>query len=82
MSEIITFGRSPIAFDCPVPTNGAGETMRDGEPIPIDERTSKCGASAPYLIGAQLVCETHLRQACGLMELDADSVVRELEAAP
>lgn len=74
----VQFAHSPIAFDCPVPVTADGDTFRDGEPIPIDERTTKCGASAPYLIGAQIVCEKHLRQACDLMGLDPDDILRDL----
>ena len=76
----VNFARSPIVFDCPVPVNASGETMRGDEPIPLSERGEKCGARAPYLIGAQLTCEVHLRQACDLMGLDADDVISELEA--
>jgi hypothetical protein len=73
------FVRTPILFDCPVPVNGDGDSMRDGEPIPLEERTPKCGAKAPYLIGSQIVCEAHLRQACDLMGIEADEVIDDLE---
>ncbi len=78
--EQVSFCRIPIAFSCPVPVTDDGETMRDGEPIPLDERGAKCGGDAPYLIGSQIVCEEHLRQACLLMELDPDDVLIELFA--
>jgi len=74
----VHFGHSPISFECPVPVDSLGQIERGGEIIPLAERTAKCGAPANFSIGSQLVCEAHLRHACGLMGLDAEDIIREL----
>ena len=79
--EAVYFARLPIVFFCPVPVDGDGETMRNGEMIPLDERNGPCGADAVWTIGAQILCEKHLRLTCELMELDADEIIRELSGA-
>lgn len=70
---------SPIVFDCPVPVTPDGETMRDGEPIELEERTEKCGQSAPFIVGAQVTCREHLRMFCEIGDIDFDDVIRDLE---
>jgi hypothetical protein len=83
--------RMPITTPCPVRIlpGSNGVTMRDGEPVPIEERTELCAVDAGWMLGSQRVCDVHLREACGLVGIDFDGVVDEVctpygehEAAP
>lgn len=74
----IQFLRLPLSLPCPVPVlPGTSTTMRDGDPIPLDERTEACHVDAFWLIGAQVTCDVHLREACGLMGIDYDELDAE-----
>jgi len=75
----VSFLRIPISLPCPVPVlPGTPTTMdEEGEPIPVAERTEKCAVDAWWMIGAQVTCDVHLREACGLLDLDFDGIVEE-----
>jgi hypothetical protein len=74
----VSFTRLGISLPCPVPViPGTPDTMRDGEPIPLDERTEKCAVDAFWMIGGQVTCDVHLREACGLLGIDYDDLLAE-----
>lgn len=78
----VNFARLPISLPCPVPVvPGTPDTMRDGEPIPLEERTEKCAVDAFWMIGGQVTCDIHLREACGLLGIDYDELVEEAGGA-
>ena len=62
----VTINRLPLTLPCPVPVvpGTTGSTLGlDGEPIPLEERTELCAVDAGWMIGAQIVCDVHLREA-------------------
>lgn len=70
--------RLPLTSPCPVPVTPQGATLTDdGDPIPLDERTELCAVDAGWMMGAQRVCDVHLRIACAFVGIDFDGVVRE-----
>lgn len=75
----------PMTLPCPVPVTPEGETMRDGDSIPLDERTHLCAIDAHWMIGSQISCDIHTALACSLMDIDFDELVldagRTLEEA-
>lgn len=74
----VQFTRVPISLPCPVPVvPGTPDTMRDGEPIPLEERTERCHVDAFWMIGGQLTCDVHLRVACELLGIDYDDLLGE-----
>lgn len=75
----VQFQRVPISLPCPVPVlPGTPDTVdADGEPIPIERRTEACAVDAFWLIGAQLCCDVHARQACELLGIDYDELLAE-----
>ena len=52
--------------------------MRDGEAIPMEERTEHCCVNAWWVIGRQILCDVHLKEACALLDIDWDGVVEEV----
>jgi hypothetical protein len=74
----VHFARIPISVPCPVPVlPGTPDTMRDGDAIPMEERTERCHVDAFWFIGGQPTCDVHLRVACGLLEVDYDDLCAE-----
>jgi hypothetical protein len=74
----VQISRLPISLPCPVAVlPGTPQTMRDGEPIPMEERTEACAVDAFWAIGGQILCDVHLREACELLEIDFDGLVDE-----
>jgi hypothetical protein len=74
----VHIARLPISLPCPVPVlPGTPDTMRDGEPIPLEERTEACAVDAFWMIGAQVCCDIHFRIALDLLKLDYDDVQEE-----
>lgn len=74
----VQFTRLSISLPCPVPVlPGTPETMREGEPVSLDERTEACAVDAFWMIGGQLTCDVHLRQACELLDIDYASLEEE-----
>ena len=56
---------------CDVPVlPGTPTVMRDGEAIPIEERTEICAQDAQWLMGNQAVCDHHLFEAVGVLHGD------------
>ena len=77
MSEV-SIARVGLSLPCPVPVvPGTPDTMRDGEPIPMEERTEQCCVDAYWMLGAQLICNTHLEEACDLLGIDFAGIVEE-----
>ncbi len=78
-ASAVHFARVGLSLPCPVPVvPGTPRTMDDdGEPIPLEQRTEACAVDAWWFIGGQPVCDIHLREACDLLGLDADSVLDE-----
>jgi hypothetical protein len=74
----VSFMRLPISLPCPVPVvPGTPDTIRDGEPIPLQERTERCAVDAFWMIGGQVMCDVHLRVACALLGVDYDELLAE-----
>lgn len=74
----LTFARLPVSLPCPVPVlPGTPVTMRDGEPVPIGERTECCAVDAWWMIGLQVACDVHLREACEMLDVDFEGLVEE-----
>jgi len=74
----VTFTPLPIQVACPVPVTPEGATMdAAGEPISIEERTERCAVWAHWMIGRQVSCDVHTAQACELLGIDFDDLVRE-----
>ena len=69
--------RLPLTGPCPVPVTPAGETMRDDEPIPLEERPELCAVDAGWMVGAQRLCSHHLAEFCELSGIDLDGVIEE-----
>lgn len=71
--------RLPISLPCPVPVVAGTPNTRDddGEPIPLDERTERCAVDAFWMMGLQVTCDVHLRDACEVGGIDFDGVVAE-----
>jgi hypothetical protein len=70
--------RVGLSLPCPIPVlPGTPDTMRDGEPIPIEERTEACAVDAWWFLGLQLLCDVHLREACELLGMDFAGVVEQ-----
>lgn len=78
----VTFLPLPIQVACPVPVTPDGETMRDGDAIPMEERTQRCAVWAHWMIGGQISCDCHTLMACELAGIDFDGLVREAGRAP
>jgi hypothetical protein len=81
MSTLAHFQRLPITLPCPVPIEaGTGRAIGDdGQPIPLKERTELCAVDAGWMIGAQVMCDYHLRQIFdnGWMEGTYEELVAE-----
>jgi hypothetical protein len=78
----VHFSRLPISLPCPVAVlPGTPQTMRDGDVIPMEERTEACAVDAFWAIGGQIVCDVHLREACELMGIDFEDLVDEAGGA-
>lgn len=76
--QMVHFSRLPISLPCPVAVlPGTPTTMRDGDVIPMEERTEACAVDAFWAIGGQITCDVHLREACELMGVDYDDLVEE-----
>lgn len=78
----VSFTSLPIvgAMACTVPVlPGTPITMRDGEPISLDERTERCATWARWMIGMQPLCDHHLQETCVLLEIDVGGVLAEAE---
>lgn len=74
----VHFHRVGMSLPCPVPVlPGTPQTQRDGEPIPIEERTEACAVDAYWFIGLQLTCDVHCREACELLGIDYEDLVAE-----
>ena len=72
------FARLPFSLPCPAPVlPGTPDTMRNGKPIPLEERTEKCAVDAFWMIDAQVTCDVHLRVFCELMDLDYDELLAD-----
>jgi hypothetical protein len=56
--------------------------MRDGEPIPMEDRTEKCCVDAFWMIGAQVTCDVHLRVACNVLGIDYEGLLDEAAESP
>lgn len=70
--------RVPVSLPCPVPVlPGTPDTMRDGEPIPLEERTERCAVDAFWMVGAQVLCDVHLAVFCEVAGIDFDDLVEE-----
>lgn len=50
---------------------GTPDVMRDGEPIPLEERTERCCVDAFWMIGRQVVCDIHLKAALPLLGIES-----------
>ena len=63
---------------CTVPVvPGTPETMRDGEPIPLDDRPEMCATNARWVIGMQPLCDHHLRNFCEVAGIDFADLLDE-----
>lgn len=83
MIDMVHIARLPISLPCPVPVfPGTPDTMRDGEAIPMEERTEKCCVDAFWMLGAQITCDVHLRVACELMDIDYEGLLDEAAEMP
>lgn len=71
--------RLPLTSPCPVPVlPGSGRVLDDlGDVIPLGERTELCAVDAGWMLGAQRLCDVHLRESCDLMGIDFDGVITE-----
>jgi hypothetical protein len=68
----------PISLPCPVPVlPGTGETMRDDEAIPLEERTECCAVDAFWFMGQMPVCDLHLLTALELLRIDPEAVEKD-----
>jgi len=79
MTTAIQILRVPLTTPCPVPVTPEGETLRDGEAIPMEERTELCAVDAQWLIGAQRCCDIHMAGVFELGVIDGtfEGLVRE-----
>lgn len=58
----VEFTRLPITTPCPLPVAPGGATFAaDGEPLSMEDRPELCAVDACWMIGAQRVCDYHLR---------------------
>ena len=73
----VLFFPLPIQLACPVRVTPTGDTMRNGEPIPMEERTERCAVWAHWMIGGQVSCDVHTAIACELLGIDFDDLVTE-----
>lgn len=74
----ITFTRLPISLPCRMPVvPGTPDTLRDGDPIPLKERTEACAVDAFWMIGAIPTCDVHARQVCDVLDLDYEEIREE-----
>jgi hypothetical protein len=72
------FSRLPISLPCPVPVlPGTPQTMRDGDAIPIEERSEACAVDAFWMLGGQVLCDVHAQEACGLLGIDYADLLDE-----
>lgn len=73
----------PIQLACPVPVTADGRTVdADGQPIPLAQRPERCAVWAHWMIGGQVSCDVHTAQACELLGIDFDGLVREAGREP
>ena len=79
MTDQVQITRLPLSLPCPVPIlpGSDGETDRDGEPAPLEERTEACAVDAYWMLGGQITCDLHLRKACEHLGIDFDGLVEE-----
>lgn len=62
-------------MECPVRTTDDGRTMdAGGDPLPMTQRPRECGQPSRWMIGQQLVCQEHAREAARLMGDDIDAI--------
>jgi hypothetical protein len=75
----VSIMRVGLSLPCPVPVlPGTPDTMdADGEAIPLEQRTEKCGVDGWWFIGGQPCCDIHLKQACELLAIDWQGVIDE-----
>jgi hypothetical protein len=74
----VHFMRLPISLPCPVPVvPGTPDTCRGDEPIPLEQRTERCCVDAFWMIGGQITCDIHLREACRFLGIDYDDLLAE-----
>jgi hypothetical protein len=63
---------------CQVPTTTDGRTSdADGEPLPLEERTTTCGADGHWMLGNVFLCPAH---AAEVAEMLGDSIEAITEA--
>lgn len=79
----VFFTRLPISLPCAtpvVPTTGVA--VRNGEPVPMEERTEFCAVDAFWMMGALPCCDIHLRDVCALIEVDYEGLLVEAAHNP
>lgn len=55
-------------MECVIPVTPDGRaTDADGEPLPMEERTQKCGADGAWAVGAAFVCRDHAAEVARMM---------------
>jgi hypothetical protein len=74
----VMFCRLPISLPCPVAVlPGTPQTMRGDDVIPMEERTEACALDAFWMLGGQLLCDVHAREACELLGIDYEDLLAE-----
>lgn len=61
-------------------TIGCGIPVLPGTPdadAPLEQRTELCAVDANWLVGMVPTCDTHVREVCGLAEIDWPGLVAE-----
>lgn len=73
--------RVPLTTPCPVKVRPDGVAItEDGEVLPDEVRTEYCAVDAQWMMGAQRVCDVHLRECVDILDAITgtfEDVVRE-----
>jgi hypothetical protein len=72
MSGVVSWMKIPLVglpeMACQTPVTPDGLVLdSDGEPLPIETRTSMCGADGHWMLGAVFLCPDHAAQVAEMM---------------